>query len=108
MATILPHAARQVRRLERDILAELARWGYEEIILPTLEYLDVLAPGLEAELVEKSYKLADRTTGRMLLLRPDATAQIARTVGMVAETAKSSACSLNACVPSASTPLLCP
>lgn len=82
MATILPHAARQVRRLERDFLGEVGRWGYEEIILPTLEYLDVLAPGLEAELVEKSYKLADRTTGRMLLLRPDATAQIARTVGM--------------------------
>lgn len=82
MATILPHAAKQVRRLERDFLVEVGRWGYEEIILPTLEYLDVLAPGLEAELVEKSYKLADRTTGRMLLLRPDATAQIARTVGM--------------------------
>jgi ATP phosphoribosyltransferase regulatory subunit len=82
MATILPHAAKQVRRLERDFLGEVGRWGYEEIILPTLEYLDVLAPGLEAELVEKSYKLADRTTGRMLLLRPDATAQIARTVGM--------------------------
>lgn len=82
MATILPHAAKQVRRLERDFLGEVGRWGYEEIILPTLEYLDVLAPGLEAELVEKCYKLADRTTGRMLLLRPDATAQIARTVGM--------------------------
>jgi len=82
MATILPHAAKQVRRLEREFLGEVGRWGYEEIILPTLEYLDVLAPGLEAELVEKSYKLADRTTGRMLLLRPDATAQIARTVGM--------------------------
>jgi ATP phosphoribosyltransferase regulatory subunit len=82
MATILPHAAKQVRRLEREFLGEVGRWGYEEIILPTFEYLDVLAPGLEAELVEKCYKLADRTTGRMLLLRPDATAQIARTVGM--------------------------
>ena len=82
MATILPHAAKQVRRLERDFLDEVGRWGYEEIILPTFEYLDVLAPGLEAELVEKCYKLADRTTGRMLVLRPDATAQIARTVAM--------------------------
>jgi ATP phosphoribosyltransferase regulatory subunit len=82
MATILPHAAKQVRRLERDFLNEVGRWGYEEIILPTFEYLDVLAPGLEAELVEKCYKLADRTTGRMLVLRPDATAQIARTVAM--------------------------
>ena len=82
MATILPHAAKQVRRLERDFLDEVGRWGYEEIILPTFEYLDVLAPGLEPELVEKCYKLADRTTGRMLVLRPDATAQIARTVAM--------------------------
>ena len=46
------------------------------------EYLDVLSPGLEPELIEKCYKFADRTTGRILLLRPDATAQIARTVAM--------------------------
>ncbi|HEY7533903.1 MAG TPA: ATP phosphoribosyltransferase regulatory subunit, partial [Nitrospiraceae bacterium] len=82
MTTVLPGAAKQVRRLEQDFLDEVERWGYQEIILPTFEYLDVLAPGVEAELIEKCYKLADRTTGRMLLLRPDATAQIARTVGM--------------------------
>lgn len=82
MATILPHAARQVRFLEEQLLTEVTRWGYGEIILPTFEYLDVLAPGLEAELLEKCYQFADRTTGRILLLRPDATAQIARTVAM--------------------------
>lgn len=82
MATILPHAARQVRLLEERLLSEITRWGYGEIILPTFEYLDVLAPGLETELLEKCYQFADRTTGRILLLRPDATAQIARTVAM--------------------------
>lgn len=82
MATILPEAARHVRRLESQLLAQINRWGYEEIILPTFEYLDVLAPGLEPDLIEKCYKFADRTTGRILLLRPDATAQIARTVAM--------------------------
>ena len=82
MATILPKAARHVRRLESQLLGRLARAGYDEIILPTFEYLDVLAPGLEPELVEKCYQFADRTTGRILLLRPDATAQIARTVAM--------------------------
>lgn len=82
MATILPEAAQHVRRLEAQLLAEVSRWGYDEIILPTFEYLDVLAPGLEPDLIEKCYKFADRTTGRMLLLRPDATAQIARTVAM--------------------------
>lgn len=82
MATILPHAAKQVRRLEAQLLERIGSWGYDEIILPTFEYLDVLAPGLEPDLIEQSYQFVDRTTGRTLLLRPDATAQIARTVAM--------------------------
>jgi ATP phosphoribosyltransferase regulatory subunit len=82
MATILPEAARHVRRLEAELLEYCSRFGYDEIILPTFEYLDVLAPGLEPTLLENSYKIVDRTTGRILLLRPDVTAQIARTVAM--------------------------
>jgi ATP phosphoribosyltransferase regulatory subunit len=82
MATILPHAAAQVRRIEARLLEQVSSWGYDEIILPTFEYLDVLAPGLEAELLETCYQFIDRTTGRTLLLRPDATAQVARTIGM--------------------------
>jgi ATP phosphoribosyltransferase regulatory subunit len=82
MATILPHAAKQVRRIETRLLEQVSSWGYDEIILPTFEYLDVLAPGLEAELLETCYQFIDRTTGRTLLLRPDATAQVARTIGM--------------------------
>ncbi|MBL8042262.1 MAG: ATP phosphoribosyltransferase regulatory subunit [Nitrospira sp.] len=82
MSTILPAAARRIRRLEQTLLAVLARAGYDEIILPMFEYFDVLAPGLEPELIEKCYQLVDRTTGRLMLLRPDATAQIARTVAM--------------------------
>jgi ATP phosphoribosyltransferase regulatory subunit len=82
MATILPHAAKQVRQLEGQLLAQIGRWGYDELILPTFEYLDVLAPGLEAELLETCYQFIDRTTGRTLLLRPDATAQVARTIAM--------------------------
>lgn len=82
MATILPEAARHVRRLESELLSYFHRYGYDEIILPTFEYFDVLAPGLEPALLEKSYKIVDRTTGRILLLRPDVTAQIARTVAM--------------------------
>lgn len=82
MSTILPAAARRIRHLEQTLLAVLARGGYAEIILPVFEYLDVLAPGLEPELLEKCYQLVDRTTGRLMVLRPDATAQIARTVAM--------------------------
>ena len=82
MSTILPDAARRIRRLEETLLAVLTSGGYDEIILPMFEYFDVLSPGLEPELIEKCYQLVDRTTGRLMLLRPDATAQIARTVAM--------------------------
>ena len=81
-ATLLPDTARRVRRLEDQLLADLAGWGYREIILPTFEYLDVLSVGLAPEVLEKCYKFADWTTGRILVLRPDITAQIARIVAM--------------------------
>lgn len=82
ITTILPDAASRVRELERIVLELLSSWGYREIILPTFEYLDVLTPGLHTQIIEKGYQLTDRTTGRTLVLRPDATAQIARTIAM--------------------------
>ncbi len=81
-ATLLPHAAQSVRRLEDQLLAHLSTWGYQEIILPTFEYFDILAVGLAPEILEKCYKFADWASGRILVLRPDATAQIARMVAM--------------------------
>ena len=81
-ATLLPETAQRVRKLEHQLLAYLSRWGYQEIILPTFEYLDVLSVGISPEVLDKCYKFADRTSGRMLVLRPDATAQIARMIAM--------------------------
>jgi ATP phosphoribosyltransferase regulatory subunit len=81
-ATLLPHTAQSVRKLEDQLLAHLTTWGYQEIILPTFEYLDVLSVGLAPEILEKCYKFADWASGRILVLRPDATAQIARMVAM--------------------------
>lgn len=81
-ATLLPQTAQRVRNLEDQLLAYLATWSYQEIILPTFEYLDVLSVGLAPEVLDQCYKFADRTSGRMLVLRPDATAQIARMVAM--------------------------
>jgi ATP phosphoribosyltransferase regulatory subunit len=82
MPMFLPAAAGEKRAVEEILFSVFAEQGYREIIPPTFEYLDVLAPGLDAELIEKSYKVVDRATGRILVLRPDATAQIARMVGM--------------------------
>ena len=81
-ATLLPQTVQRVRKLEDQLLAYVARWGYQEIILPTFEYLDVLSVALAPEILEKCYKFTDLPSGRMLVLRPDATAQIARMVAM--------------------------
>ncbi|MFO0774492.1 MAG: ATP phosphoribosyltransferase regulatory subunit [Nitrospiraceae bacterium] len=80
--TILPEAAARVRQVEHRLLGAFDTKGYREIILPTFEYLDVLTPGLQSRVLDNGYQLTDRTTGRTLVLRPDATAQIARTVAM--------------------------
>ena len=56
-ATLLPHTAQSVRRLEDQLLAHCSTWGYQEIILPSFEYLDVLAVGLAPEILEKCYKI---------------------------------------------------
>lgn len=82
VATFLPVAAEAKRAVEAIVFAVFAERGYREIIPPTFEYLDILAPGLDADLIEKSYKVVDRATGRILVMRPDVTAQIARMVAM--------------------------
>lgn len=81
-STGLPLTAQRIRRVEKTLIDVLERWDYRELIPPTFEYLDVLAAGLEPEVLENCYKFPDRTTGRILLLRPDVTAQIARMVSM--------------------------
>ena len=51
--TFLPVAAREKRALEDVVFAVFKERGYQEVIPPTFEYLDVLSPGLNAELIEK-------------------------------------------------------
>ena len=69
------------RRVSTARLLNLfALWGYAEITLPAFEYLDSLGPGLDPILQNKAYTLQDRGSGHVLILRPDATAQIARLV----------------------------
>lgn len=78
MATFLPEATAVRRRLERAAFEVFRRWGYEEVITPLFEYLDVITPGLGPGLLEKAYTVADRGTGRLMVLRPDVTPQVAR------------------------------
>ncbi|TCZ72879.1 ATP phosphoribosyltransferase regulatory subunit [Paenibacillus albiflavus] len=74
----LPDAAKQLRQIERQVLACMQRWGYSEIITPTLEFYDTVGIASSTE-DRKLFKLLDRN-GTMLVLRSDLTTPIARVV----------------------------
>ncbi len=80
VSTFLPDGAALRRRIERTALDLLESKGYREVITPLFEYLDVLGPALGEAMVDRGYKFVDRATGRLMILRPDVTPQIARLV----------------------------
>ena len=53
VATFLPEATARKRHVEESILSVFRQWGYQEVITPLFEYLDVIAPGLGEGLIEK-------------------------------------------------------
>ncbi len=56
----------------------MKRWGYREVVTPIFEFLDVISKGVSQDLIEQGYKLTDRQSGRVMIIRPDVTPQIAR------------------------------
>jgi ATP phosphoribosyltransferase regulatory subunit len=74
----LPEAAAKLRSIEYKVMQCMERWGYREIITPTLEYYDTVGAASSTE-DKKLFKLLDRK-GTTLVLRSDMTAPIARVV----------------------------
>lgn len=74
----LPGAAARLRRIESGVLECMEKWGYSQIITPTLEFYDTVGVASSTE-DKKMFKLLDQN-GRTLVLRPDITAPIARVV----------------------------
>ncbi|MCP1310034.1 ATP phosphoribosyltransferase regulatory subunit [Paenibacillus tyrfis] len=72
----LPEAAAKLRRIEYKVMQCMERWGYREIITPTLEYYDTVGVASSTE-DKKLFKLLDRN-GTTLVMRSDMTAPIAR------------------------------
>lgn len=66
------------RWAERRILTVFERWGFQEVITPTFEYLEVFSGEPDREGGDKVVKFVDRQTGRLLALRYDPTPQVAR------------------------------
>lgn len=74
----LPGAAARLRRIEFRVLECMEKWGYSQIITPTLEFYDTVGVASSTE-DKKMFKLLDQN-GTTLVLRPDITAPIARVV----------------------------
>lgn len=75
---LLPAEAAQLEVLRRDLLDVFQVWGYEYVIPPMVEYLDVLLSGTGSELELQTFTLTDQISGRMLGIRADMTPQVAR------------------------------
>jgi ATP phosphoribosyltransferase regulatory subunit len=75
----LPHAVVKLRRIERNVLDCMNRWGYEQIVTPTMEYYDTVGVASSTS-DRKLFKLLNQR-GTTIVLRSDMTAPIARVVG---------------------------
>ena len=67
------------KELELEIETILNKWGYKEVITPTIEYYQTFNGGFQNLKEEDMYKFFD-DKGRILVLRPDMTIPIARVV----------------------------
>lgn len=84
---ILPEGTRDLilkeceikRQLEKNIGELFIKWGYKEVITPTLEFYETFNYYEESLKEENTYKFFD-SNGRILALRPDMTIPIARLV----------------------------
>ena len=79
LRTYLYSQSARKRWIEESILKVFFRWGFQEIITPVFEYLDTFSTGINGDSTNRVFKFTERSTGRLLALRPDITPQIART-----------------------------
>lgn len=75
---MLPVEAQRFERARRAALDLFARWGYELVMPPLIEYLDSLLTGTGKELDIQTFKLIDELSGRLMGVRADLTPQAAR------------------------------
>jgi ATP phosphoribosyltransferase regulatory subunit len=79
----LPPQAALKREIETKLLSVFQRWGFQEIVTPSFEYYDVLALGMGEDFRDRTFKLTEQATGRLLVLRSDMTPQIARVAATI-------------------------
>lgn len=75
---LLPPQAGALEQLRRQLLDLFARWGYQLVIPPLVEYADALLTGVGGDLHSQTFKVNDPLTGGALAIRADMTPQAAR------------------------------
>ncbi|MBN2646025.1 MAG: ATP phosphoribosyltransferase regulatory subunit [Desulfuromonadaceae bacterium] len=74
----LPVNAVKIQYLQQTLHQVFKQWGFQDIVPPSLEFLDVLERGLGNELRSNTVRFDDRQSGQFLALPSDITPQIAR------------------------------
>ena len=75
----LPQEAAEKRAIEARIARQFKLWGYDEVVTPTIEFLDTLTMGNGSNLEPQMFKLFDKQN-RTMALRHEMTTPIARVV----------------------------
>jgi len=82
LADVLPAEARRIEELRRQLLDLYRSYGFAMVAPPLVEYLDSLLPGEHEsshhDLRLRTCQLVDQLSGRILGVRADMTAQVAR------------------------------
>ena len=78
MDELVPPESLRLERTRRSLLDLFARWGYEIVTPPFIEFLESLLTGTGEDLELHTFKLIDQLTGRMMGVRADMTPQVAR------------------------------
>lgn len=68
------------KNLQNNIEGVLDKWGYKEVVTPTIEFYNTFNSEFQSLKDEELFKFFDNK-GRILVLRPDMTIPIARVVG---------------------------
>jgi len=74
---LMPEEAWKRQFMENVFVSVFESWGYQQIRTPTFEYFNALATGTGVELQDSMFVFQDKS-GRLLALRPENTASIAR------------------------------
>ena len=74
----LPDEALRLETMRRQLLDTYARWGYQLVMPPFIEFLDSLLTGTGHDLNLQTFQLVDQLTGQVMGVRADMTPQVAR------------------------------